>query len=74
MQRVLQGSLLPIESPASTPESPDRAELHERYGKLFGDAIAAKWNDGGRDIYAGIPGGSAAVEAEEEEADVEMDS
>lgn len=47
-------------------------ELHQRYGKLFGDAIGAKWSDGGRDIYAGIPGGSTTVVAEEESADVEM--
>ncbi|TKA56173.1 hypothetical protein B0A53_01463 [Rhodotorula sp. CCFEE 5036] len=56
---VLRSSVLP--SPPSTtaapPPPPSHAELVERYGPLFADAISKEWQNGGRDVHQAISGG-----------------
>lgn len=34
-------------------------ELHARYGPLFGDAIGASWEQGGKEIFEAVPGAVA---------------
>lgn len=59
LQNVLRSSVLP--SPPSTtaapPPPPSHAELVERYGPLFADAISKEWQNGGRDVHQAISGG-----------------
>lgn len=58
LQNVLRSSVLP--SPPSTtpaPPPPSHADLVERYGPLFADAISKEWQNGGRDVHEAISGG-----------------
>lgn len=54
-QTVLKSSLLPADDDAE-PALPDERDLHERFGPLFGAAIAERWERGGREIAAAVPG------------------
>ncbi|GAA5859194.1 hypothetical protein JCM1840_003795 [Sporobolomyces johnsonii] len=55
---VLRASLLPLPSraPADQYPSPALAELEDRYGRLFGEAVEAQWDRGGRDVWEAVRG------------------
>ncbi|ORY45026.1 TATA box binding protein associated factor-domain-containing protein [Leucosporidium creatinivorum] len=57
---VLKASLLVTDSDdSSLAAPPPMHELHDRYGPLFGQAVAEWWDRGGREIYEAVPGASA---------------
>lgn len=58
---MLKASLLSTDSDdSSLAAAPPTPELNDRYGPLFGQAVAEWWDRGGSEIYEAIPGASAA--------------
>ncbi|CEQ39944.1 SPOSA6832_01503 [Sporobolomyces salmonicolor] len=55
---VLRASLLPLptRAPSDQYPSPALAELEDRYGRLFGEAVEAQWDRGGRDVWEAVRG------------------
>ncbi|KWU44951.1 TAF-domain-containing protein [Rhodotorula sp. JG-1b] len=56
---VLRSSVLPSTTTTTTaapPPPPSHAELVERYGPLFAEAISKEWQNGGRDVHEAISG------------------
>lgn len=67
---MLKGSLLDEEKELNDADArPSDEDLNQRYGSLFGQAIADMWDRGGRDIWRQVPGSTGTATTEEKAAD-----